>query len=233
MAKPRRPWTVNHPGPLIPRADGLWTVDDDVPGLPGAGRRMSVVRRSDGTLLFFNAIPVPDATLAQILALGTPRALVVPNHLHSLDAGAFVTKLNVTAYVPSPGVELIAERVTCRPISELPVDAALRVFTNEGFRTKEAVLFVREDTLLIADLVTNVPHVASLTGLVMRFVGFTGPEPRLPKPVRKRVETDTAAVRGLLTTLADLPGLARIVPTHGAVVESNAPAALRRIAASL
>ena len=92
-----RPWMVNQPGPLIPRGEGLWTVDDFVPGPAAIPRRMTVVKRDDG-LLFFNAIPMPEATLAQLRALGTPRHLILPNEFHALDAHGFITMLGVTAW---------------------------------------------------------------------------------------------------------------------------------------
>lgn len=227
-----RPWTVLHPGPLTPRGEGLWTIDDDVPGLPGATRRMTIVRRRDGSLLFYNAVPVPEEVLRQIRALGRPAQLVLPNALHALDAAAFALKLNVTAYAPEVAVAALAARLPCQPISALPPEEGLRVFTVDGFRTREAVLLVG-DTLLVGDLVTNAPHGRGVVGLLMRLVGFTGPEPRLPKPVRKRVEVDTAAVQALFRTLADQPGLARIIPSHGEVMDRDAAALLRHLAASL
>lgn len=70
-------------------------------------------------------------------------------------------------------------------------------------------------------------------GLVMRFIGFTGPTPKLPKPVRKRVEVDTEAVRALFNTLAAQPGLTRIIPSHGEVIEVDAPTVLRQVAQTL
>jgi hypothetical protein len=66
----------------------------------------------------------------------------------------------------------------------------------------------------------------------MRLVGFTGPGPRLPFPVRKRVGQDLAAVRALMTELAGLEGLARIIPTHGGLIQSHASEALRAVAQS-
>lgn len=226
-----RPWTVNRPGPLVQRAPSLWTLDDAVPGLPGATRRMMIVRRADGSLVFFNAVPVPDETLAQITALGRPAALIVPNVFHALDAPAFVERLGVTAYGPDVSVAALRERFPCQPASTFPA-GELRVFVVEGFRTKELVLF-GAGALMIADLVTNAPHGRGLVGLVMRLVGFTGPAPKLPKPVRKRVETDRGQVQALLHTLAGLEGLARIVPTHGDLIEADCAATLRRVAESL
>ncbi len=230
--KPIRPWTVQQHGALTKRDDGLWTVDDDVPGLKGAGRRMGIVKRDNGALLFFNAIPVSDAVLAEIHGLGRPAQLVVPNHFHSLDAAALVEKLGVTAYAPAPAVEVLKDRVRCQPISALPADSSLQTFTVDGFATHEVAVVTR-GTLLVGDLVTNVPHGGGMNGLLMRLVGFTGPKPRLPWPVQKRVGKDLKAVAALMLRLAAVEGLKRIIPTHGAIIEADAPGVLRAVAATL
>lgn len=228
---PPRPWTIFRPGPLTQRGPAVWTVDDDVPGLPGATRRMSVVRRPSGELVFFNAVPVPDATLEALKALGRPAHLLVPNAFHTLDVPAFIDRLGVTAWVPDVATASLSGRFPCRPISAFPKDEGLRVFTVEGFKTKELAL-VAERTLFTGDLVTNSPHGTGAAGFLMRVVGFTGPEPKLPFPVRQRVETDRRAVRELLLTLAGLE-LDRLVPTHGAVVEGDVAGVLRKVAAGL
>jgi hypothetical protein len=230
-----RPWTPYHPGPLERLADGLWTLEDDVPGLPGARRRMTVIRRRDGTLTFFNAVPFGPETEAAVRGLGTPTALVVPNRFHALDAGPFAERLGLTAYAPREALADLAPRVGARPIDELRGDEALQVLTVEGFRTQEVALLVgtTEKTLVVADLVTNAPHGPGLVGLAMRLVGFTGPEPKLPLPVRKRVGRDLRAVKAQLEQLAGTPGLVRLMPSHGAVVSADVAAVLRRIAATL
>jgi hypothetical protein len=227
-----RPWTVHKPTPLTQRDEGLWTIDDDVPGLPGATRRMTVVKRLDGSLLFYNAIPVPEATLDQLRALGTPAQLIVPNEYHALDAAAFAHRLGLTAFAPAVAVEKLSSRLTCQPITALPLDAELKVFRVDGFRTHEVVVVVR-GTLLVADLVTNVPHFGGLTGLMMRLVGFSGPGLKLPAPVRKRVGRDVGAVGALMKELAAVEGLKRIIPSHGLIIEHDAAAALRALGATL
>ena len=226
-----RPWTVNRPGPLTQRDEGLWTVDDDVPGLPGATRRMSVVKRADGTLLFYNAIPLSDAALSELRALGTPAQLIIPNQFHALDAAAFMHRLGLTAFAPDVAVEKLAPQLTCQPTAALPLDPSMRLFTVAGFKTHEAVLVVGK-TLLVADLLTNAPHGPGVTGLLMRLVGFTGPDPKLPLPVRKRVGQDLAAVRALMNELANVDGLSRIIPSHGGIIETNGPLVLRAVARS-
>ncbi len=229
-----RPWSVYRPGPLVQQAPDVWSVDDEVPDLRGARRRMVVVRKRDGSLVFFNAIPVPDDTLTALRALGSPAALIVPNGFHALDAHAFCEKLQLTAFAPGVALEGLKARagLSCRPIGELKLDDDMEVFQVDGFKTEEVVL-VAKDTLIVADLVTNAPHEPGLSGWLMKLVGFTGPQPRLPKPVRMRVGRSMPKVRALLEKLADRPGLARLIPSHGAVVEADVPAALRNVAATL
>ena len=227
-----RPWTVYRPGPLTQRDEGLWTVDDDIPGINGANRRMSIVKRLDGTLLFYNAIPLDDATLSKVTELGKPAHLLIPNQYHTLDVAAFAHRLGLTAYCPDVAVEKLASRLTCQPISAFPVDASLRLFRVDGFSTHE-VIVIAGKTLLVADLVTNSPHVGGFSGFMMKLVGFTGPAPKLPMPVRKRVGKDLAAVKALMNELAAVEAWSRLIPSHGGIVETDGPAVLRAIASTL
>ncbi|MFO0595559.1 MAG: hypothetical protein U0228_09650 [Myxococcaceae bacterium] len=224
-----RPWTLSKPGPLTKRADGLYTVDDVLPGSRPIHRRMTVLVH-DGGVVFFNAIPVPDETLKELAALGTPRALVIPNQYHSLDAVPFSQKLGVTPYGTAATIEALKDRVKLEPIAHAPLGDA-KLITVTGFKTQEANL-VAKKSLIAADLVTNVEHQPGFGGFIMRLIGFTGPEPKLPRPVRARVQRDAAAVKSLMTELSAL-NLERIIPSHGRVFEGDVGAALRRIADSL
>ena len=223
-----RPWTVLSPSSLTQRSERVWTIDDDIPGLNGVNRRMTIVRRADGSLLFYNAVPVPDATLEALRALGSFGALVVPNQFHALDAAAFAQKLNVPAFMPDVAVTALADRVQGRDLAQLPPGDDVRVFTVDGFRTHEAVLVVGK-TLIVADLVTNVPHGKGLRALPMRLVGFTGPEPTLPPPVKFRVGVDKPKIRARLEALAGLE-LDTLIPSHGEVFTGDVSSALRRVA---
>lgn len=232
-----RPWQVHRPGPLVRLDEGLWAVEDVVPGLPGARRRMSIVRRADGGLVFYNAIALPDAQLEELRRFGRPAQLVVPNHLHMLQARAFAEKLGVPVYGPDARLaDVQANAPGALGVSSLPADPELEVDAVDGFVTGELALFVRRGervTLLTCDVVTNQPNAWTPIGLALRLVGFTGPAPRLPKPVRKRVERDRTAVAAQLDRWAEKPGLARLVPSHGDVLEAGVPEALRAIAAAL
>ncbi len=237
MTKPPRPWTVLPHRPLERIEANLHAVDGAVPGIAGLRRRMAVVTRSDGTLLFFNAVPVDDATLDRIRALGRPAYLVVPNHLHMIDAHAFRERLGVRVYAPKPTRALVERRVRVDgAFEDLPPDPAVSVVPVAGFKTGEGMAVVRSDgrvSLVVADVVLNVPDGPGVSGLVFRLLGMTGPTPRLPLPVKLRVLRDRGALRGQLEELARTPGLARIVPSHGAVVDRDPAGVLRSIAASL
>ncbi len=232
-----RPWTVNLPSELVQLDDGLWCVTDVVPGIKGVDRRMAIVRREDGTLLFYNAIPLPDTQLAQVRALGEPAHLVLPNAFHTLDAHAFCARLGVTAFAPAPALQKVRESISdAQDIASLPKDNALEVVTIDGFKTHEACLLVKRSkatSWVVADVVCNAPHGSGLNGVVMRMVGFTADQPILPRPVRWRVGRDLQRVKEQLLKVADAPNLARLVPSHGAVVESDVPQTLRKIAQAL
>ncbi|MFO0583512.1 MAG: hypothetical protein U0229_14670 [Anaeromyxobacter sp.] len=237
MPKAPRPWIVCPHGPVTRLEDNLHLVESDVPGIPGLRRNMAIVRRADGGLLFFNGVPVDDAALERIRALGRPDILLVPQHLHTLDAHAFRERLGLRVFAPGSTRALTGAVVQVDgAFEDLPADPTTSVVTVRGFRTGEGLLLVRSGertSLVVADVVINSPHVGGLAGLAFRLLGMTGERPRLPRPVRLRVLRDRAALRTQLEELAALPGLARIVPTHGPVWDRDPAGALREIAASL
>ncbi|HVP67912.1 MAG TPA: hypothetical protein VMT17_11675 [Anaeromyxobacteraceae bacterium] len=237
MPKPPRPWTVLPHRPLERLEDNLYAIEGYVPGVPGLTRRMAIVRRTDGSLLFYNAVPVDEEALAAIRALGTPAMLVVPQHLHMIDANAFRERLGVRVYAPRATRDLVARRVAVDgALEDIPPDPAVSMATVAGFRTGEAMAIVRSGervSLVVADVVLNVPNGPGLRGLVFRVLGLTGDRPKLPAPIRLRVLRDRGALCSQLEGLSRLPGLARIVTSHGPIVADDPAKALREIAASL
>jgi len=237
MPKPRRPWTVLPHGPLEQLDENLYAIESEVPGIPGLRRRMAIVRRADGGLLFFNAVPVGEEALARIRALGTPAMLVIPQHLHMIDAHAFRDRLGVRVYAPAATRAAVGEMVSLDgAFEDIPADPSVSIVAVSGFRTGEGLAVVHSDgrvSLVVADVVLNVPNGPGARGLLFRLLGLTGDRPKLPFPVRLRVLRDPAALRAQLADLAQIPGLARIVPSHGPVVDRDPAGVLREIAASL
>src|SRR5689334_2890046 len=105
----KRPWTVTPHGPIEKLDDNLWALSSPVPGMK-IQRRMSIVRRSDGTLLFYNAVPMDDRTLDEIKAWGKPAFLVVTHDQHMIDGDAFREKLGLAVYCPRATHEKVRAR---------------------------------------------------------------------------------------------------------------------------
>jgi hypothetical protein len=64
-------------------------------------------------------------------------------------------------------------------------------------------------------------------------VGFTGPKPRIPRIVAKKLIRDKAALRAQLERWAGLSPLRRIIVSHGAPREEEPARTLRQLASSL
>lgn len=93
MSRTPRPWTVSPRGQIQELEENPRVVEGQVPTPGGIKRRMAVVRRADGTLLFFHAMPLADAAMAEIAAWGRPTMLVLGHDQHAIDAGPFAKRL--------------------------------------------------------------------------------------------------------------------------------------------
>jgi hypothetical protein len=233
MAKAKRSWTVTKHGPLRKIDENLWVVEGNVPGVP-IKRRMCIVRMNDGSLVFFHAIPVDDATLEQIKALGKPAYLVVGHDQHAIDAHAFREKLQLEAYGPKACEAKLRERFELAgTLESFPSDGTVTVESVPGTKHGETIMTVQSgdrSTLLFADVIQNSPKES--TSLIFRLLGFSG-GPKVVWVFRRLFVQDRAALKAALEKWASLPGLRRIVPFHGAIVEEGASSALSAAAASL
>ena len=229
----RRGWTVTAHGGLVQHEENLWSVEGMVPGAPFR-RRMVIVKRSDGKLLFFHAMPLEEPLLAQVKALGQPAYLVVGHHQHAIDADAFAKRLGLAIYGPKrcePGL-----RARCDLsgfLEDVPPDPAVSVESLPGSKLGEAVLTVQSAagaTVCFCDAIQNNP--AADLNIAFRMLGFAG-GPKTPLVFRVLFLEDKKAMRAAFERLAALPGLKRIIPTHGDLVESAVPSALLAAAAAL
>lgn len=222
-------------GPLRQVDEGLWAVESVVPGIPGGTfpRTMTAVRLADGSLLLHNAVPLDEPTWRELTALGPVSTLLLPSPFHCIDAHAVAARTGARVLCPAaarPAVEQVV-RVD-GDLSALPADPAVRMEPVGGTSNGEGVLVVERGgrlSYVICDVLLAVPHLPGLWGLVWRVLGFTG-EPG-PSPLwRRRVMVDGAAVRRSLLDLAARPGLRRLVPSHGPIIEADPAGVLRRAA---
>jgi hypothetical protein len=234
MARAPRPWTVTRHGPLETLDDNLWCVVGDVPGL-AATRRMSIVRRSDGDLLFFNAMPLDQAVLDQVCALGRPGFLVLGHHHHAIDGHAFRDRLGLRAFGPAAcATELAARLPLDGTLDELPADPTVTVASVAGSKRGEAFARVVSGDGRLSLLVTDVLQNSSPVGMpwFVRLLGFAG-GPKVVPLFRTLFTADRRALAATIAGWAELPGLCRLVVSHGDVVEDGVADALRRAADAL
>lgn len=227
-----RPWTVSPHGPIVKLEENLWVVEGQVPTPGGIKRRMAIVRRADGTLLFFHAMPLDDASMDALAAWGRPGALVLGHDQHAIDAEPFAQRLGLPIYGPGPNLDKLRARglQIAGSLADLPADPGVRFEEADGTKTGEAVGVVTSGdrvSLLFADCCQNSP--VDGMALPLRLLGFAG-GPKVVPAFRFLFTSDRARLRAHLERLAGLPGLTRLVPFHGAVVEADAAAALRKAA---
>jgi hypothetical protein len=219
-------WTVMPHGPLVTIADGLWSVEGSLEGMP-LGRRMVIVRAGDGSLIVHSAVAVDDVVRAQIEALGPIKTLLVPNAWHRLDARVFKDRYPAARVLCPAGARKKVQEVVDVDGSydDFGADTRVRMLHWRGVQEAEGILVVDGDdgtSLVVNDAVFNLPHFSGLFGLIYgRFMGNCG-KPVISFVFRVLVVKDKPAFRGHLRELMALPKLKRIVLSHGATIDDAA-----------
>ncbi len=231
-------WNVLDNGPIEKLEENLWEVEGSVPGMP-IKRRMSVVKLGDGSLVVHNAICLEEQAQRELEAWGPIRFVIVPNGWHRIDAPAYAARYPDAKIVcPDPARKGVSKRVRVDGnLSLLPVDPGFTHVALEGSSIAEHVLTVRSgrrSTLVFNDTVFNLPKLPGFKGWVYGLIGSTG-APKVTPLLRAVSVRDRAALRRHLETLADTPGLERIIPGHGFIAEGpdDAHRVIRAAAASL
>lgn len=237
MAKAHDPWTVLPHGPLETAAPAVWRVEGSLPNMP-LRRVMTVARRSDGRVVIHSAIALAEAEMKQIEGWGEPAFLLVPNGYHRLDAGAFKRRY--------PSLRVFCPRGVRRRVEEVvPVDGTYDQFPgDEGVRLEhvggtgevEGVMFVHtpgDSTLVLNDILFNMPHLRGLQGLILRYVTGSSGGPRVSRLASAFLVKDREAVARDLMRWAETPELRRVIVSHHQVLRDDVPATLRRVAATL
>jgi hypothetical protein len=231
-----RPWTVLPHGPLEDHQPNLKSVRGELPR-GHVGRRMSVARLADGGLAFFNGVPLGDSEMRALEAWGTPAILYVPNRFHRLDIHAFKARYPRLKLICSTEARPHVEKAAAVDGShdDLPSSGDVQWIPLRGTKANEAVMVVRhggQTTLCFGDALMNLPHLGGFEGTILRLIGSTG-SPKVTPLAKWAVVKDKATLADHLRELAALPGLNRLIPTHGGTVERDAPGVLRRVADNL
>jgi hypothetical protein len=195
---------------------------------------MSVARLADGRLAFFNGIPLREPEMQKLEAWGAPAILCVPNGFHRLDIHAFKERYPKLGVFCPKGVRgRIAEVVAVEgTIEDLPRGQGIDWVSLRGTKPGEMAMLVRDgssSSLCFGDALMNLPHLPGLDGLLFRLIRSTG-TPKVTPLAQFTLVESKPALADHLRELSASPGLARLVPSHGNVVETDASGVLRRAA---
>jgi hypothetical protein len=198
---------------------------------------MTVVRLQDGQLVIYSAIALDEAEMQELESFGSPAYLIVPNDLHRLDAKIWKDRYPELIVVAPAGVRNKVEdivHVDCTTVDFR--DPRVSFVTVPGSDAHEAALLIRSSsgtTLVVGDLIWNLDDRPGLGGWIMKTLGFTGDEPKIPPVVKMRKVKDKAALRDQLEAWSRISDLQRIVVSHGEVVTRDPAGALRHMAQQL
>jgi len=233
MAKAHESWKVLDHSGLQKHADNLWTVAGTLPDMP-LGRRMTLAKRADGSLVIHNAIALSDAAMAEIEAWGEPAVLLVPNGWHRLDAPAFKRRY--------PALRVLCPAATTKRVAQVvPVDGSYDDLDDdghvgiehlEGTARREGVMRVcsaEGTSLAFNDLLFNMQHLPGVVGFVYRLLGSTG-GPGITRIGRLFIVKRRPELRAHLMRLADVEDLRRIIIMHGDMIDEQPGTVLRTIA---
>ena len=220
-----------------PFAPDVWLVDGAIG--PGVPVRMTVIRLPDGTLLLHSPTRFSAVLQHRLEAIGPIRHLVAPNSVHWVFAKAWQDAVPEAATYAAPGLRERGQvrRAGLRIDHVLSADAPTawggameQVVVPGGAGFREVAMFHRPSgTVLMTDLVQNFEP-AKLPWLlrpVARLLGNAAPTSRAPGHLRLvmlfRQNDAAAAARRIVGWAPE-----RIVVTHGAPIERDATARLRR-----
>jgi hypothetical protein len=223
-------------GPIEKLADNLYTVVGRLRmPLGETTRRMTIARLASGGLAIYSAIALDEPEMARLESFGHPEFLIVPSGLHRIDAKAWKDRYpNIIVIAPAGARDKVHEVVAIDATRVDLGDRRVRIHPVPGTARRELAMLVEtrngKTTLVVNDLIFNLPRYKGLLRLGMRALGFKPGQPTIPKLVKKRLVTDDDAMRSQLRAWADLD-LERILVAHGAPIE-NARETLLELAAA-
>lgn len=237
-------WTVLPHSKLGRVDDDLLTVTGNLPMPMGEfPRRMTVVRLRDGRLVIFSAIALDELEMQALEAWGTPRYLIVPSDIHRKDARIWKDRYpGLFVITPAGARDKTAEIVTVDATSVDFDDPGVSFVTVPGTEQHESALVINGGggttdgggtTLVVNDLIWNVDDRPGFGGWLFRLAGFTGSEPKIPTFVALKGIKDKPALKAQLEHWAALPGLTRIIVSHGDIITKDPAQVLRGLAESL
>ena len=214
-------WKVLPHGDIEQLAENLYTVVGKLRMPFGeTPRRMTIVRLTDNRLAIYSAIALDAARMSKLESLGRPAFLIVPSAIHRIDAHPWKERYPDLAVVaPEGALDKIKEVV---PIDTTRLDLGdprVQVDAIPGTKGRELSMTPSGKTLVVNDLIFNLPDMKGIAGFGLRVLGFGPGHPTIPKIVKRKLVADEAAVRAQLRAWAS-DGFERLLVSHGAVIDN-------------
>jgi hypothetical protein len=233
-------WKVLPHGPITALEENVWTVTGDFP-IPfnPLKRVMTIVRRSDGTLVLHGLMALEQKAQREVEALGEIAHLVVPSGYHRLDAARYRERYpNAKVYAPAGGRARVERRCKVDATYEgYAADDTTSLVDIDGLAQREGALVVRSKrgtTYVMNDALFNMPeHERGLSGFVLKHVTQSTGGPKVSRTARIGIIADGARYRAALEKIASDASLVRVIVAHHVPVEGDVASALRSAAATL
>jgi hypothetical protein len=194
------------------------------------GRRAAVVRTGNGELVVFSPVVADQQSLGELRALGNVAAFVLPSRFHDRFYPGYFREF--------PQARFLASRAVMQdhpewPLTELSAEApelSEFAFTElKGMPMVREVVFLHRvsRTLFIADTLFNVQRPASAFDRGLLRLAGIGNRPSACLLFRTMIRDKKAFANSLREILGW--DFERIVPGHGAVIETNGKEILRNV----
>jgi hypothetical protein len=237
MAKTHDTWTVLHHAEIEKLTENLWRVQGTI-DKPPIDRVMVVARLDHGGLVIHNPIALDDASMSAIDAWGKVSFIVVPNGFHRMDAKPFAARYPSAKVLCPRGAKKKVDEVVrvSGDYTSFPTDSRVRLEHLDGVAEAEGVMVVESNdgvSLVLNDIVFNMPHKAGFAGFILKSVLQSSGGPRVSRIGKWFLVKDKAALKACFTRLASTPKLRRILVAHHETIDHAPSETLKRVAADL
>jgi hypothetical protein len=237
MPATKNEWKVRAHQPVQKLSENLWRVEGTLDRL-SFRRVMTLARRSDGVVVVHSAIALEPELMAEIEAWGEPQYLIVPSRYHRLDAAAFVARYpSLRVFGPRAAIAAV-KKVTpqVQGYDAYPSDASVELCHIPGLGEAEGAMTVHSSdgrTLVLNDIVFNMPHQPGLIGWLMRHATRSTGEPVISRVSRLLLVRQPQALKAWLLEQAERSDLCRLIVSHHEMVSDRPGEVLRRVAEAL
>ncbi len=120
--------------------------------------------------------------------------------------------------------------------SQFEPSSGLEIFHLQGVSESEGAMLVKSvsgSSLIVNDIIFNMPHQKGVTGFFLRFITASTGGPRVSRLARLLMVKDAPSLQAQFRQLAGLSELKRVIVSHHEVIADKPAAELLQVADSL